>query len=166
VPEPLGLLTRLRDSRALLLVSLDDARRPFSSSISVVPGFAESPPLSKQVPGLVQSDLQLPQPLPIGVGPLTGSLPLPELVLLGDQPLDLGVDLSVVHKSPSLEPERKVVDVHQLQSSAGAVEQPPEIPLAHSRRIFPNRSHRKTHRAAYAFGDISIARQEPWSLQN
>src|SRR6266542_6892068 len=82
---------------ALLLVALDDLRRPFAGRIGVEIRVAQRTPLAQQVPVLVERDLQLLQAPPVGVGGVACGFQLPQLVLLGDELLDLPVNLRVVH---------------------------------------------------------------------
>jgi hypothetical protein len=53
--------------------------------------------LPQQIPALVERDLDTRQALPVGFIGRTGRLAFLQLVLLGDELLDLGVDLRVIH---------------------------------------------------------------------
>src|SRR4029453_15924562 len=64
-------------------------------------GPAQRAALAQQIPALVERDLQLVEPAAVGVGGGAGRLPLPELVLLGDELLDPSVHLGIVHQPSS-----------------------------------------------------------------
>src|SRR5581483_2734678 len=84
-------------SGALLLVSLDDLRRPGAGGARVETRLAQRAALAQQVPALVERDLQGLQPSPFVVGRGPARLSLPELMLLGDELLDRPLDLPIVH---------------------------------------------------------------------
>jgi zinc-ribbon domain len=67
------------------------------SRVRVEARLPERPPLAEQVPELVQRDFQAVQAEAVVVGGRPGRLALPELVLLGDEILDTGVDSGLVH---------------------------------------------------------------------
>jgi len=80
-------------------VALDHLGSSDAGRSRVATGFAQGAALAQQVPALVERDFQLFEAPPVGVAPLAGRLTLPELVLLGDELLDLSMDLGVVHLS-------------------------------------------------------------------
>jgi hypothetical protein len=83
----------------LLLVAFHDLGRSDVSRVGVATGLAQGPPLTQEVPALVEGDPQLLQPPPVVVARTSCCLTLPELVLLGDELLDRSVDLRIVHRS-------------------------------------------------------------------
>src|SRR5215210_1241327 len=92
---------RPRDGR-LLLVALHHLRPSDVGCARVATGFVQGPALAQQVPALVERDLQLFEAPSVSVAPLAGRLPLPELVLLGDELLNGSVDPRIVHRSSLL----------------------------------------------------------------
>jgi hypothetical protein len=57
--------------------------------IGVLPELSPGPSLPKQIPALIQHDLEVPQSLPIGIARRALRLPLEELVLLARKLIDL-----------------------------------------------------------------------------
>jgi hypothetical protein len=91
------------DANRLLLVALDDPGWSDLGALGVLAGVAAGAALPKEIPALVQRHTQRLQPLSIGVACLASSLALPELVLLGDHPVNRVVNLRVVQRmSPRL----------------------------------------------------------------
>src|SRR6187397_2382175 len=68
--------------------------------VRVHAGGASSPPLMQEIPGLIQHDLELLGALSLGVAGLAAGLALPQIVLLGGQPIDLLDHGLVVHVFP------------------------------------------------------------------
>ena len=85
----------------LLLVPLDRLLGPDVGDVGVCAELAQRPPLPEKVPALVERHLDLLEPSPVGFGHLPFTLPVPELVLLGDELLDGVVYLRVVHPETS-----------------------------------------------------------------
>ena len=79
-------------------VVLHGAGVPDRGLVRVLPELAPCPALPEQVPALVQLDLDTGE---VGVldlaGDLAGAQPLPEVVLLLDEALDVGLDVLVAH---------------------------------------------------------------------
>ena len=67
--------------------------------IGVLPELPPGPPLTEQIPALIQHDLQVPKSLTIGVACGAVRLPLEELVLLARKLVDFMVDRCVVHRA-------------------------------------------------------------------
>src|SRR5207302_2200088 len=88
---------RLRGLRHLLLVPLDDLRRTSRRCIGILARFTQRAPLAQQIPALVEGHLDGVEPPPVVVSRGACRLPLPELVLFGDELLDRRVNLSVIH---------------------------------------------------------------------
>src|SRR6266576_5142803 len=84
-------------AHTLLLVTLDDLGRPELRALGALAGLSARAPLPQEIPALVERHAQRLQPLPVGVGRLPCRFSLPELVLLGDHPVDRTVDLGVWH---------------------------------------------------------------------
>ena len=61
-------LCALADEEALLLIILDDLRRPNLRVVRVEPDIAKRTSLAQEVPALIKFDLNLPEPLTIGLG--------------------------------------------------------------------------------------------------
>ena len=89
--------SRLRRPTPLLLVTLDDLGRPELGALGALAGLSARAPLPQEIPALVERHAQRLQPLPVGVRRLPCRFSLPELVLLGDHPVDRTVDLGVLH---------------------------------------------------------------------
>jgi len=66
--------------------------------------FPSRTPLAKQIPALIQHDLETAQPLAIGVARRAASLALEEFVLLAGKPADVLNDRVVFHRNPRLTP--------------------------------------------------------------
>jgi hypothetical protein len=88
-----GSLTR----QPLLPVALDRRLRPDVSAFGVEAGGTARPALPEQVPALVQADRELAQALTVLAGESFANVALFQPVLLGQEPLDLGKHVSVVH---------------------------------------------------------------------
>src|SRR5215207_6012904 len=86
-----------RRPRSLLLVAFDGLRLTNRGGARIEAGLAERASLTQQVPALVERDLDALEPPTLGVARGPRRLSLPELLLLGYQPLDLVVDLIVSH---------------------------------------------------------------------
>src|SRR6266545_2395901 len=87
-------------SHRLLLVPLHDLGVAETRSGRISPGLAERAALAQKIPGLVETDLDRLEPaVLVLVEPALGPA-LVELVLLGDELLDAGVDLAVFHLEP------------------------------------------------------------------
>jgi hypothetical protein len=83
---------------ALLPVALDRRLRPDLGTFGVEAGGTARPALPEQVPALVQADRELTQALTVLAGEsLLANVALFQPVLLGQEPLDLGQHVSVVH---------------------------------------------------------------------
>ena len=82
---------------ALLPVALDRRLRPDLSTFGVEAGGTARPALPEQVPALVQADRELTQALTVLAGESLANVELFQPVLLGQEPLDLGQHVSVVH---------------------------------------------------------------------
>ena len=89
--------SRLRRPTPLLLVALDDLGRPELGALGALAGLSARAPLPQEIPALVERHAQRLQPLPVGVRRFPCRFSLPELVLLGDHPVDRTVDLGVLH---------------------------------------------------------------------
>src|SRR5712691_8599983 len=81
----------------LLPVALDRRLRPDVSAFGVEAGGTARPALPEQVPALVQADRELMQALTVLAGESLANVALFQPVLLGQEPLDLGEHVSVVH---------------------------------------------------------------------
>ena len=88
-----------RTPTALLLVALDDLRAPDVSAAWVASCVAQCASLAQQVPTLVERYLDARQALAVGLSGGAGRLAFPQLVLFGDELLDLSMDLRVVHQA-------------------------------------------------------------------
>jgi len=93
----------------LLLVVLDDFGVPQLRLGGILSGVPAGPALSEEVPALVQLHLELLEAGSVLVGKLRRGVSSLELVLLGDETVDLFHDLAVVHGSPIV-----VSDLHRL----------------------------------------------------
>jgi hypothetical protein len=71
----------------------DDARISSGGGVGIEVRFAQRAPLAQKVPALVERDLDLLQPLPVGLAGVPRGLALPQLVLLSDELLDRPVNL-------------------------------------------------------------------------
>ncbi len=80
-----------------MLVPLDGLVGADARSGGVATELSERATLAEEVPALVEGDANLLESSPIGLGRGAGSLTVPELVLLGDELLDVLVDLFVGH---------------------------------------------------------------------
>src|SRR5579864_8147590 len=84
-------------SPELLLVVLDGPGAARRGGVRVHPELLERAALPQQVPALVEADLELGEPLLVGVGRVPLRLGVPQRVLLVDELLDPAVNLVVVH---------------------------------------------------------------------
>ena len=81
----------------LLPVALDRRLRPDVSAFGVEASGTARPALPEQVPALVQANRELTQALTVLAGESLANVALFQPMLLGQEPLDLGEHLSVVH---------------------------------------------------------------------
>jgi hypothetical protein len=95
----------------LLLITLDDLRAPDVGAAWIASCFAQRASLPQEVPTLVERDLNTGQALSVGLTGGTGRLALPQLVLLGDELLDLGVNLRVLHRASRFEMSLSLPDL-------------------------------------------------------
>ena len=95
---PVAPALRIPDaSGPLLPVALDRRLRPDVSVFGVEAGGPARPALPEQVPALVQADRELTQALTVLASESLANVALFQPVLLGQEPLDLGEHVSVVH---------------------------------------------------------------------
>src|SRR5262245_47757880 len=83
--------------RALLLVALDDLGGADVSRFRVLARLAKRTPLPEEVPALVEADLDRLEPVVLVRVEPTLADAVVEVVLLGDELLDLLMDLCVIH---------------------------------------------------------------------
>lgn len=83
---------------ALLLVVLHRPLGPDLGVVGVQAGVAPGPALAEQVPALVELHPEVLEPGPVVVGELFAPVPF-EVVFLGDEAVDVGHDLGIVHGS-------------------------------------------------------------------
>src|SRR5262245_58278129 len=95
--SPMSVTRAIVANRSLLLVALDDLGVADMGRFGVLSGLSQRAPLPEQVPALVEADLELLQPVVLVRVQPTLADAVVELVLLGDELLDLLVDLCVVH---------------------------------------------------------------------
>src|ERR1035441_4800970 len=105
-------LGRTRDR--LLLVTLHDLRRPRARRRNVLVELPACPPLSQQVPRLVESGPDLPQALFLFGGDARANVAFLELSFFGDELRDALVQLSVFHRVSPLS-----VTGHDAEGSTG-----------------------------------------------
>jgi hypothetical protein len=84
----------------LLLVVLHDLRVADARGVRVVSRFAEGAPLAKQIPALVESDLDRFESAVLALAQGAFGSAFVELLLLGNELLDSIVDLIVFHLEP------------------------------------------------------------------
>jgi hypothetical protein len=81
----------------LLEVALDGALGAGLGVVRVDPELAPGPALAEQVPAPVQLDLELTEPLPVGLLEPIGAVPAQQLVLLLDELVDALQGVAVFH---------------------------------------------------------------------
>jgi len=94
---PIAPLSGSLARQPLLPVALDRRLRPDVGAFGVEAGGPARPALPEQVPALVQADRELTQALTVLAGESLANVALFQPVLLGQEPLDLGKHVSVVH---------------------------------------------------------------------
>ena len=92
-----------------LLVAFDDVCISRDCRVGILTRIAASPALAQEVPALVERDADLFEPPSVVVACSPIRLPVPELVLLGDEVLYRSVDLRIVHQ-----PSQKVSQRRRL----------------------------------------------------
>src|SRR5712691_1899593 len=83
----------------LLLIALDDLGAPDVGGAWIASCLTQRASLPQQVPALIERDLDTRQALPVGFTSGAGRLAFPQLVLFGDELLDLGVNLRIFHRA-------------------------------------------------------------------
>jgi hypothetical protein len=94
-----------------LLVALDDLGAPDVGAAWIASCFTQRASLPEEVPTLVERDLNTGQALPFGFAGGAGRLAFPQLVLLGDELLDLGMDLRILHRASPFEMSLSLPDL-------------------------------------------------------